>query len=102
MKRTNSGLSRLSAAYVRGGLALVGHSAASRGRTCPRSLSAVSARQGLASDDVITRARSSWRFAHDVLADYAVATRLLEPDGDTVLAQAVMPRRLLRALRLRM
>jgi hypothetical protein len=60
------------------------------------------ARQGLSSDDVITRVRASWRFAHDILADYAVASRLLEPDGDTVLAHAVVPRRLLRVVRLRM
>ncbi len=60
------------------------------------------ARAGLRSDDVITPTRNSWRFAHDVLADYAVATRLMEPGGDTLLAQAPAPRRLLRALRLRM
>lgn len=60
------------------------------------------ARAGLASDDVISRIRASWRFAHDVLTDYAVAGRLTEPDGDSSLAQATAPRRLLRAVRLRM
>ncbi len=60
------------------------------------------ARAGLASDDVIARTGASWRFAHDVLADYAVATLLLEPDGDARLAAAPAPRRLLRAVRLRM
>ncbi|MCW6003770.1 hypothetical protein K1W54_04135 [Micromonospora sp. CPCC 205371] len=59
------------------------------------------ARAGLSSDDVITRIGTSWRFAHDVLADYAVATLLLEPDGNTRLAAAPSPRRLLRAVRLR-
>jgi hypothetical protein len=60
------------------------------------------ARAGLSSDDVIAPVRLSWRFAHDVLTDYAVATRLLEPEGDTLLAAAPAPRRLLRGVRLRM
>lgn len=62
-------------------------------------------RQGLFSDDVITPTRPtqlSWRFAHDVLVDYAVASSLLEPGGPERLAAAVQPRRLLRAVRLRM
>ncbi len=40
-----------------------------------------SAREGLRSDGVIRNTRLSWRFAHDVLVDYAVATKLLEPGG---------------------
>lgn len=54
------------------------------------------ARAGLASDDVIRRTRASWRFAHDILSDYAVASRLMEHDGDQLLAHAPAPRRLLR------
>jgi len=58
------------------------------------------ARAGLRSDDVIVPVRLSWRFAHDVLVDYAVATRLLEPVGDALLLAAPQPRRLLRGVRL--
>lgn len=63
------------------------------------------ARRGLHSDDVIAPARPtqlSWRFAHDVLVDYAVATRLLEPGGKVLLRAAHNPRRLLRGVRLSM
>lgn len=60
------------------------------------------ARAGLASDDVMARIGASWSFAHDVLADYGVAALLLEPGGDERLRSAVAPRRLLRAVRLRM
>jgi hypothetical protein len=59
------------------------------------------ARAGLSSDDIITEVRSSWRFAHDVLSDYATVVRLLEPDGADLLAGAPNPRLLLRAARLR-
>jgi hypothetical protein len=60
------------------------------------------ARAGLESDDVIRRRQQRWQFSHDVLADIAIATRLLESDGDAQLANAPHPRRLLRAVRLRM
>jgi hypothetical protein len=59
--------------------------------------------QGLLSDDVIAPTRPtqlSWRFAHDVLVDYAVATALAEPGGREMLAVAGRPRRLIRAVRL--
>jgi hypothetical protein len=56
--------------------------------------------EGLLSDDVIVRERSVYRFAHDVLADYALAWRLLEPDGAEALFGSPEPRRLLRAVRL--
>ncbi len=59
------------------------------------------ARAGLRSDDVIALVGHSWRFSHDILLDYASASRLLEPDGEQLLAQAPSPRRLLRAARLR-
>ncbi len=58
------------------------------------------ARAGLSSDDIAIEVRSSWRFAHDILADYSAATRLLEPDGPDRLAGAPSPRRLIRAARL--
>lgn len=58
------------------------------------------ARAGLSSDDIAVEVRSSWRFAHDVLADYAAATRLLERDGPDRLVGAPSPRRLIRAARL--
>lgn len=54
------------------------------------------ARAGLSSDDIAIEVRSSWRFAHDILADYSAATRLLEPDGPDRLAGAPSPRRLIR------
>ena len=60
------------------------------------------ARAGLSSDDIIAELRSSWRFAHDVMADYAAATRLLVSDGSARLRSATTPRRLLRAARLRL
>lgn len=60
------------------------------------------ARAGLSSDDIITEVRSSWRFAHDILADYATATRLLESDGADRIVGSPNPRRLLRASRLRL
>lgn len=59
------------------------------------------ARSGLASDDLVVEARSRWQFAHDILADYSAAERLLEDDGHTLLDAAPSPRRLLRAVRLR-
>ena len=58
------------------------------------------ARARMESDDVIRRIRVSYQLAHDVLADYAVATRLLEPDGSSVLLSTTSPRRLLRGVRL--
>lgn len=60
------------------------------------------ARMGLHSDDVITRVRQHWGFSHDILLDYACATRLLSPDGSDLLRAAPAPRRLLRAARLQM
>lgn len=60
------------------------------------------ARAGLASDDVTVEKQSRWRFAHDILADYAATWRLLEPDGNVLLGAAPHPRRLLRSVRLRM
>jgi hypothetical protein len=59
------------------------------------------ARQGLLSDDIIARPGQSlsYRFAHDVQLDYAVAARLSEPGGRELLA-AASPRPLLRAVRL--
>ncbi|GAB5014732.1 hypothetical protein MAHJHV65_15300 [Mycobacterium avium subsp. hominissuis] len=59
------------------------------------------ARQGLLSDDIIARPgqSQSYRFAHDVLLDYALAARLSEPGGRELLA-AASPRPLLRGVRL--
>ncbi|MFE4309201.1 hypothetical protein ACFRR6_24490 [Streptomyces sp. NPDC056891] len=57
------------------------------------------AKQGLVSDGILVRERSAFRFAHDVLQDYAVATLLCEP-GPTDLTVARSPRRLLRAVRI--
>lgn len=59
------------------------------------------ARQGLLSDDIIARTGQSlsFRFAHDVLLDYAVATRLSEPGGRELLGMAP-PRPLVRPVRL--
>lgn len=59
------------------------------------------ARSGLRSDDIIEEHNSRWRFAHDILEDYAAAQRLLESDGSDLLARAPEPRRLLRAAQLR-
>jgi len=58
------------------------------------------ARAGMVSDDILRPARASFAFAHDILSDYAVAARLLEPDGPSALAVAPYPRRVLRAVRL--
>ncbi|MFD7416598.1 hypothetical protein [Kitasatospora purpeofusca] len=55
---------------------------------------------GLVSDDVFRRQRSTYRFAHDVLADYATAMRLGDEDGGELLAAATAPRSLIRAVRL--
>lgn len=55
---------------------------------------------GLVSDDVFRRQRSTYRFAHDVLADYATAMRLRDDDGSELLAAATAPRSLIRAVRL--
>ena len=53
-----------------------------------------------AGDNILYRVGASFRFSHDVLADYAVATRLLEPDGTTLISTLTQPRRQLRAVRL--
>lgn len=58
------------------------------------------ARAGLVSDNVLDRKTASYRFSHDVLADYAVATTLLEPDGAAAIADVPEPRRILRSVRL--
>lgn len=58
------------------------------------------AKEGLRIDGIIALDRMSYRFAHDVLADYAVAARLLEPGGAGLLLTSVEPRRLLRGARL--
>ncbi|MEU4564992.1 hypothetical protein AB0F72_41995 [Actinoplanes sp. NPDC023936] len=55
---------------------------------------------GLVSDDILRRKGSTYRFAHDVLADYATAMRLSDDDGNSVLSTATNPRSLLRAVRL--
>ncbi|WP_203809480.1 ATP-binding protein, partial [Actinoplanes couchii] len=55
---------------------------------------------GLVSDDIFQRHRSAYRFAHDVLADYATAMRLVEDDGAALLGSASTPRSLIRAVRL--
>jgi hypothetical protein len=56
--------------------------------------------EGLLSDDVIIRDRLSYQFAHDVLADYAEAVRLLEPGGLEHLRTTPEPRRIVRGVRL--
>jgi len=58
------------------------------------------ARAGLVSDNILDRAGASFRFSHDVLADYAVATRLREPDSAMLISTLTQPRRLLRGIRL--
>ncbi|WEO94653.1 hypothetical protein A6P39_011915 [Streptomyces sp. FXJ1.172] len=58
------------------------------------------ARSGLVSDNILDRVRASFRFSHDVLADYAVSTRLLEPGGAELISTLTEPRRLLRGIRL--
>jgi hypothetical protein len=58
------------------------------------------ARAGLVSDNILDRAGASFRFSHDVLADYAVATLLLESGGDSLAGSLAQPRRLLRGMRL--
>ncbi|RCG25925.1 ATP-binding protein [Sphaerisporangium album] len=55
---------------------------------------------GLISDDIFRRQRSTYRFAHDVLADYATAMRLGDDDGAALLESATAPRSLIRAVRL--
>ncbi len=55
---------------------------------------------GLVSDDILRRKSSTYRFAHDVLADYATAMRLADDDGPALLAAAAAPRSLIRAVRL--
>ena len=55
------------------------------------------ARTGLVSDNILDRAGASFRFSHDVLADYAVATLLGDDPPTGSLAQ---PRRMLRSVRL--
>jgi len=46
------------------------------------------------------RAASNFRFSHDVLADYAVATLLGDVGDDPLAASLAQPRRLLRSVRL--
>lgn len=58
------------------------------------------ARAGLVSDNILDRKTASFCFSHDVLADYAVATQLLESDGAALIATAPEPRRVLRGVRL--
>jgi energy-coupling factor transporter ATP-binding protein EcfA2 len=58
------------------------------------------ARSGLVSDNVLDRKTTNYRFSHDVLADYAVATALADADGPTAVADAPEPRRILRSVRL--
>lgn len=53
---------------------------------------------GLVSDDVLTRHGRTYRFSHDVLADYAAAMVLA--DDPALLEQVHSPRPLLRAVRL--
>ncbi|WP_285628255.1 hypothetical protein [Kineosporia sp. NBRC 101677] len=55
---------------------------------------------GLVSDDVFRQTRSTYRFAHDVLADYATAMRLSDDDGPALLENANAPRSLIRTVRL--
>ena len=57
------------------------------------------ARTGLVSDNILDRDGASFRFSHDVLADYAVAT-LLGDVGDPPTASLAQPRRMLRSVRL--
>ena len=59
-----------------------------------------SAVDGLVSDDVFRRTTAAYRFAHDVMADYAVAMRLGDDDGPAMLENATAPRSLIRAVRL--
>ncbi|MGD0703186.1 MAG: hypothetical protein ABSA02_25280 [Trebonia sp.] len=58
------------------------------------------ARQGLVSDNILDRVPGGFRFSHDVLADYAVATRLLGRDGEAVVKTLAEPRRLMNSIRL--
>jgi len=58
------------------------------------------ARAGLVSDNILDRDGASVRFSHDVLADYAVATLLLEAGGIALISTPAQPRRLLRGIRL--
>lgn len=58
------------------------------------------ARTGLVSDNIIDRAGASFRFSHDVLADYAVATLLGDADGGLSAGSLAQPRRMLRSVRL--
>ncbi|UQU67528.1 ATP-binding protein [Couchioplanes caeruleus] len=55
---------------------------------------------GLVSDDILRRKSSTYRFAHDVLADYATAMRLTDDDGAALLTAASNARSLIRAVRL--
>ena len=58
------------------------------------------ARAGLVSDNILDRDGASVRFSHDLLADYAVATLLLEAGGIAQIGTPTQPRRLLRGIRL--
>jgi hypothetical protein len=59
-----------------------------------------SARTGLVSDNVLDRDVGSFRFSHDVLADYAVATLLGDANDGLTAGSLVQPRRMLRSVRL--
>ncbi len=58
------------------------------------------ARQGLVSDAVLVHGRGGYRFAHDILRDYAVVSWMLERGSASGLTQAKALRSHLRALRL--
>lgn len=58
------------------------------------------ARTGLVSDNILDRAGASFRFSHDVLADYAVATLLGDAGDDLPAGSLAQPRRMLRSVRL--
>jgi hypothetical protein len=58
------------------------------------------ARTGLASDNILDRDGASFRFSHDVLADYAVATLLGDAGDDLPAGSLAQPRRMLRSVRL--
>lgn len=56
--------------------------------------------RGLESDEILVRDRTRYRFAHDILLDYALAIRLLDGDPAELISQAEEARRLIRAVRL--
>lgn len=71
-------------------------------QTLPASLDGrdAAARQGLVSDDIFSEMRGGYRFAHDILRDYAVVTWLLEQRENWSPAQLPAPRSHLRTMRL--